>query len=253
MSMKYLGETFDIHTGGVDNIFPHHENEIAQSEGATGKPFVRYWLHAAHLIVDGEKMSKSKGNFYTLRDLMQRGYQPRPIRYLLLSAHYRKQLNFTFEGLAQAGAALSRLDDLAYRLDHEPLAEGEHAPLLAAAERARDQMLAALDNDLNTATALGHLFDLVREANSALDAGAARRRDADQVRATLGVFETIFGVRLGREEGLEAEVESLVRRRQEARAARDWATADRIRDELLGRGILLEDTPHGVRWKKRGA
>jgi len=252
MSMRYLGESFDIHTGGVDNIFPHHENEIAQSEGATGKPFVRYWLHAAHLIVDGEKMSKSKGNFYTLRDLMARGYHPRPVRYLLLSAHYRKQLNFTFEGLAQARSALDRLDDLAYRLDHETLAEGEHPPLSAAAERAREGMIGSLDNDLNTAAALGHLFDLVREANTALDAGAARLRDARQVRGALDTFETIFGIRLGAETTLEAEVESLVHRRQEAREARDWATADRIRDELQQKGIVLEDTPQGVRWKQRG-
>jgi len=252
MSMKYLGETFDIHTGGVDNIFPHHENEIAQSEGATGKPFVRHWLHAAHLIVDGEKMSKSKGNFYTLRDLMARGYHPRPIRYLLLSAHYRKQLNFTFEGLAQACSALDRLDDLAYRLEHESLADGENPGLSAAADRARDAMLESLDNDLNTAAALGHLFDLVREANSALDAGAAKRQDAQRVRDVLGAFESIFGVRLGAEATLEAEVASLVDRRQKARAARDWATADSIRDELQKRGIVLEDTPQGVRWKRRG-
>jgi cysteinyl-tRNA synthetase len=252
MSMKYLGETFDIHTGGIDNVFPHHENEIAQSEGATGRPFVRHWLHAAHLIVDGEKMSKSKGNFYTLRDLMARGYLPRPIRYLLLSTHYRKQLNFTFEGLAQASSALDRLDDLAYRLDHESLAEGENPALGAAADRARDAMLESLDNDLNTAAALGHLFDLVREANSALDAGAARRQDARRVRGVLDAFERIFGVRLGAETTLDAEVASLVDRRQKARAERDWATADRIRDELQNRGIALEDTPQGVRWKRRG-
>ena len=253
MSMKYLGETIDIHTGGVDNIFPHHENEIAQSEGATGRPFVRYWLHAAHLIVDGEKMSKSKGNFYTLRDLLERGYAARPIRYLLLSAHYRKQLNFTFEGLGQSQAALARLDDLVYRLDHEDLPEGAPSALAVAAETAREAMLEALDDDLNTAAALGALFDLVREANSGLDQKTVRRPDAERVRGTLGVFESIFGIRLGTQEGLDTEVEAMIAARQQARAARQWAEADRIRDDLARRGIVIEDTPQGVRWKRRGA
>jgi len=253
MSMKYLGESFDIHTGGVDNIFPHHENEIAQSEAATGRPFVRYWLHAAHLIVDGEKMSKSKGNFFTLRDLRDRGYQPRPIRYLLLSGHYRKQLNFTFEGLAQAQASLSRLDDLADRLQRERPPEGPAGALAAAAGRARDGFLEAMDGDLNAAGALGHLFDLVREANTALDGGGATAGDAAAVREVLSVFEAIFGLRLGPQSALEAGIEDLIRRRQDARAARDWTESDRIRDELAARGIVLEDTPQGVRWKRRGA
>jgi cysteinyl-tRNA synthetase len=252
MSMKYLGETFDIHTGGVDNIFPHHENEIAQSEAATGKPFVHTWLHAAHLIVDGEKMSKSKGNFFTLRDLMTRGYRPRPIRYLLLSAHYRKQLNFTFEGLTQAGAALSRLDALSDRLGRETLADGASA-LAPAAVRAGEEMLAALDGDLNTAAALAPLFDLVREAHAALDAGSAQKGDALAVRATLSIFERVFGICLGPETVVESDVEELVRKRQAARAARDWKEADRIRDLLACRGIVLEDTPQGVRLKKRDA
>jgi cysteinyl-tRNA synthetase len=253
MSMKYLGETFDIHTGGVDNIFPHHENEIAQSEGATGKPFVRYWLHSSHLIVEGEKMSKSSGNFFTLRDLREKGYEPRPIRYLLLSVHYRKQLNFTFEGLSQAQAALCRLDDLVYRLDHETIPDGEYGALTAAAATAREGMLEALDSDLNTATALGHLFDLVREANTALDAGLARSGDIAAVREVLSIFERIFGIKLGAEASLDDEVEELIRRRTEARNNRDFAESDRIRDELQRRGIILEDTPQGVRWKRQGA
>jgi cysteinyl-tRNA synthetase len=253
MAMKYLGETFDIHTGGVDNIFPHHDNEIAQSEGATGKPFVRYWLHSSHLIVEGEKMSKSRGNFFTLRDLREKGYEPRPIRYLLVSVHYRKQLNFTFEGLNQAQAALSRLDDLVYRLDHEAIPEGEHAALKTAAAAARQGMLAALDSDLNTAAALGHLFDLVREANSALDAGLARSGDSGAVREVLAQFERIFGVKLGAASCLDEEVEALIRRRTEARRSRDFAESDRIRDELQRRGIIIEDTPQGVRWKRQGA
>jgi cysteinyl-tRNA synthetase len=253
MSMQYLGETIDIHTGGVDNIFPHHENEIAQSEAATGRPFVRFWLHAAHLIVDGEKMSKSRGNFFTLRDLLDRGYRPRPIRYLLLSAHYRKQLNFTFEGLAQAVASLSRLDDLVDRLEREHLAEGAPGALAASAAAAGERFLEAMDADLNAAAALGHLFDLVREANTALDAGAAGSADGAAVREVLARFESIFGLRLGPERSLEAAIEDLIARRQAARVARDWKEADRLRDELAGLGIVLEDTPHGVRWKRRGA
>jgi cysteinyl-tRNA synthetase len=253
MSMKYLGETFDIHTGGVDNIFPHHENEIAQSEAATGRPFVRFWLHAAHLIVDGEKMSKSKGNFFTLRDLRDRGYQPRPIRYLLLSGHYRKQLNFTFEGLGQAQSSLCRLDDLADRLAREQLKEGPPGPLSTAAAAAGEGFLEAMDADLNAAGALGVLFDLVREANTTLDARQASAADGRAVREVLGSFESIFGMRLGPQAGLDDEIEALIRRRQEARAARDWAASDRIRDDLACRGIILEDTPQGVRWKRRGA
>jgi cysteinyl-tRNA synthetase len=251
MSMKYLGETFDIHTGGVDNIFPHHENEIAQSEAATGRPFVRMWLHAAHLVVDGEKMSKSRGNFYTLRDLLARGHDPRAVRYLLLSVHYRKPLNFTFEALAQSQAALERLDDLASRLAAHA-AGGPGDPVLRErAAAARAAMLEALDADLNTAGALGHLFELARETNAALDAGRAGGEDVAAVRETLAAFEAIFGVPLGRRASLDRDIEALIRRRSEARARKDWAEADRIRRDLLDRGVVLEDTPQGVRWKVR--
>jgi cysteinyl-tRNA synthetase len=254
MSMQLLGETFDIHTGGVDNIFPHHENEIAQSEAATGKPFVRYWMHAAHLIVDGEKMSKSKGNFFTLRDLAERGYDMRATRFMLLSVHYRKPLNFTLEGLSQARAALARLDDLALRLEEAaPTLEGAGGDLAATARERHRGMLEELDSDLNTAGALGHLFELVRETHTALDSGTIGRQDLDAVREVLTDFTRVFGILPGQRVDLEADIEAVIRRRAEARARRDFAEADRIRDELLGRGIVLEDTPQGVRWKRKGA
>ncbi|MBI1951495.1 MAG: cysteine--tRNA ligase [Acidobacteria bacterium] len=254
MSMHLLGETFDIHTGGVDNIFPHHENEIAQSEAATGKPFVRYWMHAAHLIVDGEKMSKSKGNYLTLRDLAARGYDMRAIRFMLLSVHYRKPLNFTFEGLSQAQAALTRLDDLAGRIEQAAAGlQGEGGALAATAGERLRGMLADLDSDLNTAGALGHLFELVREIHSALDSGQFGRRDLEAVREVLGAFASVFGIRPGQRVDLDAEIESAIRRRSEARARRDFDEADRIRDDLLGHGIVLEDTPQGVRWKRKSA
>jgi cysteinyl-tRNA synthetase len=252
MSMKYLGESFDIHTGGVDNIFPHHENEIAQSEGATGVPFVRYWLHCAHLIVEGKKMSKSEGNFYTLRNLLEKGYAARPIRYLLLSAHYRKQLNFTLEGIDQAGAALERLDDFRERVEREPLAAGsseEWSRRTAAAETAMDE---ALDDDLNAAEALGILFDLIRQVNAAFDRGGEiREDDRPALRRLLEGADAVFGFGSRSEVLLDRDIEALIAERGEARSRRDFSRADEIRDQLLARGIHLEDTPQGVRWKRR--
>ena len=254
MSMKLLGETFDIHTGGVDNIFPHHENEIAQSEAATGKPFVRYWMHAAHLVVDGEKMSKSRGNFFTLRDLAARGYDMRAVRYHLVSVHYRKPLNFTFEGLAQSQAALARLDDLALRLGQFGVSHTTGTGDLAAKARERLQgMLEDLDHDLNTAGALGHLFELVRETHTTLDTGRFGTEDLEAVRDVLHAFGRIFGIDPGQRADLDAEIEDLIRRRAEARSQRNFAESDRIRDDLLRRGIVLEDTPQGVRWKRKSA
>ena len=254
MSMKLLGETFDIHTGGVDNIFPHHENEIAQSEAATGKPFVRYWMHAAHLVVDGEKMSKSRGNFFTLRDVAARGYNMRAVRYHLVSVHYRKPLNFTFEGLAQSQAALARLDDLALRLGQFGVSHTTGTGDLAAKARERLQgMLEDLDHDLNTAGALGHLFELVRETHTTLDTGRFGTEDLEAVREVLHAFGRIFGIDPGQRADLDAEIEDLIRRRAEARSQRNFAESDRIRDDLLRRGIVLEDTPQGVRWKRKSA
>jgi len=238
----------------VDNIFPHHENEIAQSEAATGRPFVRYWMHAAHLVVDGEKMSKSRGNFFTLRDLAARGYDMRAVRYHLVSVHYRKPLNFTFEGLAQSQAALARLDDLALRLGQFGVSHTTGTGDLAAKARERLQgMLEDLDHDLNTAGALGHLFELVRETHTTLDTGRFGTEDLEAVREVLHAFGRIFGIDPGQRADLDAEIEDLIRRRAEARSQRNFAESDRIRDDLLRRGIVLEDTPQGVRWKRKSA
>ncbi len=249
MSMKYLGETFDIHTGGVDNIFPHHENEIAQSECATGKPFVRHWMHCEHLLVDGEKMSKSRGNFYRLGDLLERGLDPRAIRYFLLSAHYRKQLNFTLEGVGQAAAALARLDDFSDWLDREPAGAG--GGLEEAITRAREGFEAALADDLNTAEALGSAFDLLREANAAFDRGEGPPDQRERIAGFFRDVRYVFGIR-DRETAVTQEIEDLIGQREAARKARDFPTADRIRRQLLDMGVVLEDTPQGVRWKRKG-
>jgi cysteinyl-tRNA synthetase len=250
MSMKYLGESFDIHTGGADNAFPHHENEIAQSEGATGFPFVKYWLHCAHLIVDGKKMSKSEGNFYTLRDLLERGHSPRSIRYLLLSAHYRKQLNFTLEGIDQARAAVERLDDFRDRVAGEEVPEGGAEELSRRIADARVQFHASLDDDLNSAGALGALFELIRDVNTAYDRGDVRSDHLPAITSFLEDVDAVLGLGRREEVLLDEQVEELIQERQQARASKDFARADAIRDELKERGILLEDTAQGVRWKR---
>ena len=266
MSMHYLGETIDIHTGGIDLAFPHHENEIAQSEAATGKPFVRYWLHAEHLLVDGEKMSKSLGNFYTLRDLFAKGYKPSSIRYLLASVPYRRQLNFTMEGLQQAASSVERLRNFAARLRGERFPAGKSPQAAARAAEAAAQLDAGLADDLNTAQALAAIFDLVRDANTAMDRGEFRADDAAPVLDTLTKFDRIFAVledtdaqrlrALGygaADAGISDEdVERLVAERQAARKGRDFTESDRIRNVLLDRGIILEDTRDGgVRWKRK--
>ena len=253
MSMEYLGETFDIHCGGVDLIFPHHENEIAQSEGATGKPFVRYWLHGAHLIVDGQKMSKSLGNFFTLRDLLERGCDPVALRYLLFSVHYRKQLNFTFEGVEQAEAALRRANDFLLRVrEIGDDVEGD-SEFPARVEVARRQFEDSMDDDLNTSAALAALFELIRDGNVALEEGrvgaAGRDRILDFFRGANRVFD-VFQVE--GEELDDEEILRLIEEREEARRERDFRRADEIRDELTNRGIQLEDTRGGTRWKRRG-
>ncbi|MDE0103196.1 MAG: cysteine--tRNA ligase [Bryobacterales bacterium] len=249
MAMEYLGETFDIHTGGVDLQFPHHENEIAQSESATGKPFARFWVHAEHLLVDGKKMSKSEGNFYTLRDLLDRGHSPDAIRYLLVATPYRKQLNFTFDGLRAAASSIERLRNFARRLeDGYRLPDGEYAS--AAAARAREQFRDSLDDDLNTAGALGAVFEYVRAANSAMDSGTFGPGNASEGLALLGEFDRIFDVMRPPSAARVArgEVERLVEERAAARRGRNFALADRIRDGLAARGVILRDGPSGTQW-----
>ncbi len=250
MSMKYLGESFDLHTGGVDNIFPHHENEIAQSEGATGRPFVRHWAHAAHLVVEGEKMAKSKGNFYTLRDLLARGYDPRAIRFLLLSTHYRSPLNFTFRALAQAHSEVARLDDLLDRLAREPAPAGRDERFDAAAREACGRFFDCLADDLNVSGALGSLFRLVRETHAALDRGGVPEDSRRALGEALARMDGVLAVLDRQQRPLDPEAARLVEERERARRARDFAAADRIRAELASRGIAVEDTPQGPRVKR---
>ena len=251
MSMQLLGETFDIHTGAVDLIFPHHENEIAQSEGATGQPFVRYWMHAAHLMVDGEKMAKSKGNFYTVRDLVAKGHDPRALRYLLLSTHYRTPLNFTFDALARAGGELARFDALHARLAEGPRPAGRDAGFDAKVAAIEAEVRAALGDDLNVSGAAGALFRLVREANAALDRNELPAGSSADLEAALGRVDAVFGVIAPKApELLGPEIEALIASRQEARKAKNFPESDRIRDLLAAKGIVLEDTPSGVRWRR---
>jgi cysteinyl-tRNA synthetase len=254
MAIKYLGETLDIHAGGVDLIFPHHENEIAQSESLTGKPFSRFWLHAEFLMVEGQKMSKSLGNYYTLRDLMGKGHAPESIRYLLASVPYRKSLNFTIEGLKSAAIAIERLRNFKLRLETDRFAEGLNAKIAARTVDASQMFTDSLNDDLNTAEALAAVFEFVRDANSAMDSGEFRAGNTPGALEFLGLFDCIFdvlkpSVKAG---GLsDSDVEERVAQRTAAKKARDFALSDRIRDELLEQGIVLEDTKSGVRWKRK--
>jgi cysteinyl-tRNA synthetase len=253
MSMRYLGETFDLHIGGEDLIFPHHENEIAQSEGATGQPFVRHWMHVKHLLIDDETMSKSKGNFFTIPDILERGHSPEAIRYLLAGSHYRKSLNFGFEGLQQAAATLERIHGLVQRLD-ETAAEGPAGPEGPAAQacaEARKTFDESLADDLNTPEALAAVHGLASRANALLAEGELTRSGAAAVRRTLGEMDEVFGVLLPAEDDrLSPEEQALFDERQEARRERDFARADRARDRLVEMGIVLEDTPKGTRWRR---
>jgi cysteinyl-tRNA synthetase len=252
MSMKYLGETFDLHLGGIDLIFPHHENEIAQSEGATDKKFVRYWLHFEHLKVDGETMSKSKGNYYTLRDIVAKGYSPVAIRYFLLSVPYNKQLNFTFEALSGAAKTVDSLRDFRARLSEAKTQPGLNDSLQEAAQRALREFEAGMDDDLNTSVALAAIHNLTREVNTAIARKQLREDNKRELLELLKRFDSVLNI-FGEEqrEMLDSEIQSLIDERQEARRRRDFTRADEIRDELAGRGIVLEDTKDGVRWKRR--
>ncbi len=251
MSMALLGESFDIHTGAVDNIFPHHENEIAQSEGATGRPFARYWLHAEHLVVEGEKMAKSKGNFFTLRDLLERGHDPLAIRYLLISVPYRQKLNFTFDGLHAAGQAVDRLANTLRRLRTTPTVEGPGALDAGQVDGYRHELCEALADDLNTARALAAVHGLLRAVNTALDGGGISASARERVDALVAEVDRALGiVPEVAETGGDAEIDALVAERAAARAARLFDRADAIRDRLAARGITLEDTPHGTVWHR---
>jgi cysteinyl-tRNA synthetase len=252
MSMKYLGETFDIHAGGIDLVFPHHENEIAQSEGATGKEFVRYWIHFEHLKVDGETMSKSKGNYYTFRDITAKGFSPAAIRYFLLSVPHNKQLNFTFDALAGAERTVAGLRDFRARLSEAKTEPGKNEQLAETAARALQEFEAGMDDDFNTSIALAAIHNLSREVNTALARKKVRTDNQQELLALIDRFDTvlnIFGEQ--RREMLDSEIQSLIDERQEARRRRDFGRADEIRDELAGRGIILEDTKDGVRWKRK--
>jgi cysteinyl-tRNA synthetase len=282
MSMKYLGDTFDIHAGGEDLVFPHHENEIAQSEALTGKPFARYWLHARFLLVEGEKMSKSLGNFYTLRDLMLQGHKPSTIRYLLSSVPYRKQLNFTFDGLETAANAVERLRNFKLRLQTERFPEGSNDSIAQLARDTRQHITKALEDDLNTAAAQGAIFEMVRDANAAADSGQVRKGDVPLLLDTLQHFDLIFAVLAdddapkvqraldwaraeGREQEIspeaaeiakasgfsDSEIDRLIGEMQEARRSRNFSRSDAIRAQLNQAGIVVEITKDGARWKRK--
>ena len=254
MAIQYLGATLDIHAGGVDLIFPHHENEIAQSESLTGKPFARYWIHSEFLLVDGQKMSKSLGNFYTLRDLFDRGVSPEAVRYLLASVPYRKGLNFTFDGLNSAKTAIERLRNFKFRMDTAKLAEGTNETIDSHATAAVHQFRQAMDDDLNTAEALAAVFEFLREANTALDAGEFRAGNLAGARHVLCQFDNVFQVLKPSEQAggiAEAEIEQLIAARAAAKKTRDFALSDKIRAQLLEQGIILEDTKDGARWKRK--
>ena len=282
MSMRYLGESFDIHCGGEDLIFPHHENEIAQSESLTGKQFVKYWVHSRFLLVEGEKMAKSAGNFYTVRDLVLMGHKLASIRFLLMSVPHHKQLNFTFDGLTQAANSVERLRNFKLRLQTWKFAEGMNPAITESAKQASKEMREGMEDDLNTARALGAVFDLVREVNAALDAGRVKQDDAALVLKVLDQFDQVFAVlndddaskvraivEWAKTEGKtdkistaaaeiakaaslsDADVEKLVAEHSRARQSRNFARSDAIRNQLAESGIILENTKDGVRWKRK--
>ncbi len=252
MAMKYLGETFDLHAGGMDLQFPHHENEIAQSEGATNKQFAKYWVHSEFLKIDDVTMSKSKGNFFTFRDLREQGYSALAIRYLLLSVPYRKQLNFTFEGLQGAESTIERLRNFRSTVADAAATEGSEPTVKAAVEKALTEFETAMDDDLNTAAALAPIHNLVREINTYMSTNQLRADAKAVILDAISKFDAVLGI-FGEvsEELLDSDIEELIEKRQTARANRDFARSDEIRDELAAKGIILEDTKEGVRWKRK--
>jgi len=282
MSMQELGESFDLHAGGEDLIFPHHENEIAQSESITGKTFARFWFHVRFLLVEGEKMSKSLGNFYTLRDLVLKGHKPSSIRYLLASVPYRNQLNFTFDGLKQAAVSVERLRNFRQRLTAGDFPSGSSPEMQALAAETVDRMRAALDDDLNTAQAQGAIFEMVRTANSALDSGQVKKDDTHSLLAALKKFDEIFAVLKdddgpkmkrvfdwalaeGREKDItpelreavqsgelsDAGIEKKIAEMDAARRTRNFTVSDALRAELAAAGVVIENTKDGVRWRRK--
>jgi cysteinyl-tRNA synthetase len=253
MAMGLLGDSFDIHCGGVDNIFPHHENEIAQSEGATGEPFVRFWLHAEHLVVEGEKMAKSLGNFYTLRDLLDKGHDPAVIRYLLISVPYRQKLNFTEDGLHAAEQAMERIANTLRRLANTPASAGEGGLRRETVEAFGASFREALGDDLNTARALAALHTLLRSVNTALDGDGVSQPVRDALAAAFADADSVLNVFPSAAAGGDddAEIQALVDERSEARSAKDFARADQIRDQLVEMGVVIEDTPHGAVWHRK--
>ncbi|PWU10416.1 MAG: cysteine--tRNA ligase [Terriglobia bacterium] len=254
MAIKYLGETLDIHAGGVDLIFPHHENEIAQSESLTGKPFARFWLHAEFLLVEGQKMSKSLGNYFTLRDVLDRGYKPETVRYLLASVPYRKSLNFTFDGLKSAETAIERLRNFKLRLESDRFPEGATEAVTRRTAQACRAFTDGMNADLNTAEALGAIFEYIRDANSAMDSGGFGAGDVPGALELLALFDRVFAViepTAATGQVSDEEVEARIAERTAAKKARDFARADDVRKQLLDQGIILEDTKAGVRWKRK--
>ncbi len=252
MSMKYLGETIDIHTGGEDNKFPHHESEIAQSEGATGKKFVRFWLHAKHLMVDGEKMSKSKNNFYTLNQVLERGFSPRAVRYLLLSTHYRDSLNFTFDGLGAAEKNIAKIDEAWTKINSVARKSGGGRELFGAAEKNIVDFEAALGDDLNISGALAALLNFVKEINAAISRGISEDEIKIAKRTLLAMDGVLgFGLETLKEEKISEEIKKLLASREQARSAKDWAKADEVRKKIEEAGYTVEDTAEGQKVKKK--
>jgi cysteinyl-tRNA synthetase len=254
MAIKYLGETIDIHTGGVDNLFPHHENEIAQSEAATGKRFANVWLHVEYLLVDGGKMSKSLGNFYTLGDLIAKGYDPRSVRYLLMATHYRQQLDFTFNGLDAAKNATERLVNFVQRLA-DANGSGAGPEIEHLTSDLQERFEEALNDDLNISVALASIFDFVREVNKLVDRNLLSKAEADETYKLMMKLDRILGVigEVRKEEKLSKDIKDLILEREKARMDKNWKKADEIRKKLKSMGLAVEDTPEGPRVSRKSA